>query len=209
MREPYPLDGVYADCFLEPEMAIDRRHIYTIHEILSAWPFQRALEIGCWRGASSTAFIQAINRGATQRATLCDRLIQQQVRRVANTCHQKDKIVVVEMQSWDLLDTPVAFDFILVDGNHTIEAVTPELERLMKRKPACVMAHDTNATKAGYEQAEGAAMLAEAFRALPEYQTIEDCVDRPGEETKRGLFCATRGDALSVVARAAFRKYCE
>lgn len=208
MIEPYSLDGAYAPCFREREMTMDRRHIYVVHEILATWPFSNALELGCFRGASSTAFVQAINRGGLKRAMFCDVDVTDELRMVAESCWLPHRVSIVEMASWDVLDTPVHFDFVLVDANHEEPQVKRELESLLRRKPACIMAHDTNATAAGYASAEGAAMLKREWSILPEYTCIEDNEKRPGEETHRGLFCATRGEALSSIARAAFEKFC-
>jgi hypothetical protein len=76
--------------------------------------------------------------------------------------------------------------------------------QLIRRRPLCVMAHDTNATAAGFPLCEGALLLKRTFESLPGYQCIEDCKTREGERTHRGLFLATRDPDLFQVAEAAF-----
>ena len=188
---------------------MDKRHIYTIFSILSAWPFASALELGSWLGASATAFVEAINGGAKMRATFCDVQVTQGLQNVVNNCKNfaGGGWTIANLPSWELLAREDQYDFILVDAYHDIDSVSREVAELIKRKPLCIMAHDTNATAAGYPKAEGAKFLADVFRAHPEYHGMEDCVYREGERTERGLFFATTEPALFKVAAEVFRFY--
>jgi hypothetical protein len=211
MIEPYSFTAAYADCYSRPRGAMDRRHVFVIHEILRSRKFSSTLELGSYNGASATAFIEAINAGAKMSAAFCDIEITDSLRRVINNVREKQGIYqlkITSQDSWDVLASEEHFDFILVDANHDMRSVCMELPHLLRRRPLCVMAHDTNATAAGYREAEGAKFLADTFRGLPGYYCLEDCKSRDGEETQRGLFFAAADKELFEVGKAAFAKYC-
>lgn len=207
LLEPYFFDGPYAGCLTDPRTAMDRRHIFLMHEVLMSHPFKEALELGSYLGASSTAFIEAINKGHGMRTTFCDVSPTDSLWDVVGNCAKQNQYRVTNAPSWALLDTREEFDFVLVDANHDLDSVSIEVKKLLARKPMCIMAHDTNATAAGYKLCEGAAMLAETFRALPEYHCIEDCAERPGEQTDRGLFLATTDRELFNKATEVFNRW--
>lgn len=205
MKAPYAFAGPYAGCYEDVDMAMDPRHVFMLHGILSAWPFNHALELGCWKGASSTAFVQAMNAGTLQTATFCDTMLQDSMNSVLKNCNRPVRFE--ERNSWDVLSEPTPYDFIFVDANHDVGSVTQELRWLNERKPLCVMGHDTNATAAGYGYAEGAKLLKDTFQSKPEYLCIEDALHRHGEQTHRGLFLATTDEDLYRIAQEVFKNY--
>lgn len=204
---PFEFTGAYANCYINPDVAMDQRHVFILYEILSSWPFKSALELGSFWGASSTAFVEAINSGSEMTATFCDINVSNGLRSVMSNCKHQDRVRLAANLSSHVLSSADPFDFVLVDAFHDTASVTPELEQLMIRKPLCVMAHDTNATAAKYPHAEGAEMLKRAFEDLPEYHCFEDCERRAGERTERGLFLATTDVRLFRVACGAFGKW--
>jgi predicted O-methyltransferase YrrM len=193
---------------------MDPRHVGIIFDILAAWPFQAALELGSYNGASSTAFVEAINVGSPMTATFCDIYPRASLWDVVRNCKSPDRVRVTKDPSWDVLASFEHFDFVLVDAYHDAEPVAKETELLLTRRPLCIMAHDTNATAAGYEKCEGSRNLKAAIKSLPGYHgerwygCIEDCVKREGERTERGLFFATTDQRLYEVGKRAFRKWC-
>ncbi len=202
---PYTFTGAFSRCYFNRQMAMDERHVFIVHEILRSWPFRNALELGSYWGASSTAFVQTINAGSAMTATFCDVNITDGLMAVADSCLRQDQIKLTPTPSWRVLQSLQDYDFILVDANHDMASVRKEVDELMRRRPVCVMAHDTNATAAGYPAAEGAEMLKKEFSRC--YHCIEDCEDRPGEETSRGLFLATTNNELFELAKGAFAKW--
>jgi predicted O-methyltransferase YrrM len=207
VKAPYPFFGSYAECYSNRDMAMDERHVYLLHSILLGWPFKNALELGSFRGASSTAFIEAINGGSEMIATFCDAAPTESLWSVVRNCEQPGRVRVTADLSWHVLESPETFDFVLVDANHDLESVTQELERLLVRKPLCVMAHDTNATRMGYPKAEGAHHLKRTFQQHDDYYCIEDAARREGEQTERGLFLATTDPALFRMAVEVYRSF--
>jgi hypothetical protein len=209
---PYSFDTpAYRKCYELPQVCMDKRHVYLMHEILTSWPFKSALEIGSFTGASTTAFIEAINSGKglgeNGVATFCDVSIQASLIDVVCNCKEPGAVQITPQPSWTVLDTSMNWDFILVDGAHDLDSVTLEVKRLLTRKPLCVMAHDTNGPAAGISVCEGAVYLADTFKALPDYQWLEDKEIREGEKTDRGLFFATTDPKLHEVASRIFRKH--
>ncbi len=204
---PYAFTGVYSHCYINRDMAMDERHVFMVHEILKSWPFKNALELGSFWGASSTAFVEAINGGAKMRATFCDTTITPGLWDVVHNCKRPDRVRVTREPSFNVLESAEDFDFILVDADHKIQSVQPEIDRLLIRKPLCVVAHDTNATAAGYRCAEGAALLKSSFQSMLDYYCLEDHEKRDGEQTERGLFLATTSPELHGIAQEIYSKY--
>lgn len=201
--KPYEFTGAYKHCYAVPEMAMDERHVYMVNAVLSGHPFKNALELGSFYGASSTAFVEAINGGAEMTATFCDATPTESLRAVVRNC--TGHVRITSEISWNVLESIEDFDFVLVDANHDLASVSKELQRLLIRQPLCVMAHDTNATRMGYPRAEGAAHLKRTFQEHPDYYCIEDAARRERERTERGLFLATRDPSLYRMAVEAFR----
>lgn len=205
--QPYTFNGAYDGCYAEPSGAMDFRHVFMLHDILRGWDFRNALELGSYNGASATAFVEAINAGSPMVATFCDIEPTESLWNVVRHCYDPAKVRVTKESSYLVLESAENFDFVLVDASHDIASVTAELQRLILRKPLCVMGHDTNASATGYPLAEGAALLKRAFQLMPEYQCIEDAKWREGEETHRGLFLATTSAELFALAERAYEKW--
>lgn len=205
---PYRFIGDYDQCYAVPRMAMDRRHVYLIHDILKGWPFRNVLELGSWMGASSTAFVEAINAGSPMVATFCDTEPTDSLWDVVGNCHRPERVRVTADKSWEVLESAEDYDLVLVDANHDAESVALELERLEARRPLCIIAHDSSAAANGYPRCEGAAMLADRIRTTWrhrwDYRCLEDNACRTGEETHRGLFFATRDMDLYRIAMRAF-----
>lgn len=212
LTEPYSFDvPAYAGCYDFADAAMDRRHVYLLNEILCSHPFACALELGSFNGASATAFVEAINcgrgLGVSGVATFCDVAVTDSLVDVARNCRDPKRARITPIPSWMVLDSSLPFDFILVDASHDEDTVTLELKRLMRRRPLCVMAHDTAATEAGYSGCEGAAMLKRTFVADAGYHCLEDCRKRDGERTERGLFFATTDRGLYETAKGIYEKW--
>ncbi len=185
---------------------MDKRHVYMIYDILRAWPFKSALELGSYHGASSTAFVEAIGQGSPMHATFCEPVITPSLVSVLSSCLYHSRIGVAPIASWDVLAKDCEFDFVLVDACHDLESVKREVEHLTRRRPLCVMGHDTHATESGYPACEGAQLLKGTF-ANSGYWWLEDAQKREGEKTERGLFLATTNRELFGIAEKVYEKW--
>jgi predicted O-methyltransferase YrrM len=206
LTEPYSFDQAYARCYALPEVAMDKRHVYLLRDILD-FGFKSTLELGSFNGASSTAFIEAVNAGKVERATFCECTPTHSLRSVIGNCRHPDRVRLTTKPSWDVLEGEDDFDLILVDANHDLESVAKELTHLLQSRPLCVVAHDTNATAAGLPKCEGAQLLKQVFEAMPDYYCLEDRETRAGELTHRGFFLATRDPNLFYRAKQAFGRW--
>lgn len=192
------------DC---PSGSIDRRHLFWMYDILASGLFRQALEIGCLNGVSSTAFLEAIRCQALPKATFCDLEFRPSWTAARDCCPFPDRIDQFEGRSVDLLRQENEFDFIFVDGDHRLETVREEVECLLRRRPLCVMAHDTNAQACGFANCDGPPLLKWRFQTTAGYLCLEDSIARPGEATQRGLFLATTSPAVLEVARSSLEKW--
>jgi hypothetical protein len=200
---PFDITSYPKEAWSKAGSAIDRRHLFWMYEVLAASGFQHALEIGCFNGASSTIFVEAINRGLLQRATFCDVAIKPSLREVLQRCQYPDRIEIVEGPSVEPLKQRKDFDCVLVDGDHSTANVREEVDLLLGYRPRLVMTHDTNAFVCGYTDCTGPLLLKWRFQTTAPYQCLEDNVPRPGEDTGRGLFLATTSPEVFEHARTA------
>jgi hypothetical protein len=209
MREaPYSFEiPAYAGCYTDDLGAgMDVRHVYMLHDILRlGW--ENPLEIGCFNGASSTAFIEALNAGRIARATFCEVCVRKSLASVLRNAKYPDQTRLTLQPSWQLLDVKESFDLIFLDAAHDLETVSLETAKLLRRRPKCLLAHDTSATAAGYGYCEGARFLKDTFVAQADYYCIEDNAKRDGELTDRGLFLATTDVGIYEKAKAVFAEW--
>ncbi len=211
-EQPYLFNGEYEDCYASsPCTSMDLRHVYLLNDILKCWEFKSALEIGSFNGSSSTAFIEAINSGEglgkSGRAIFCDVSVRPSLLRVVKNCKDPSRARITPQPSWEVLKTSMDFDFIFVDGCHDIQSVSVEFAHLKRRRPLCIMGHDTNATQAGHLHCEGAEMLRKELQKDAGYFCLSDSKQRPDEMTERGLFFATTSILLFEKAEKIFNKW--
>jgi hypothetical protein len=164
--------------------SMDLRHVRAIRWLVETYRPAAVLEIGSFEGYSSEALLVP---GVA--VHLCDTFVRDSVRRLAErpgvdvTIHECGSLEAIEK---------TRCPWVVVDGSHDLETVVPEVE-LLEGTPT-VIAHDTNATAAGYARCEGAMFLREHFGLDGRYRCFEDRAYRAGERTERGLFVATRED---------------
>lgn len=171
-------------------MNMDLTHIRMLYDILSLGAFHHVLEIGSFDGASAIAFISALNDNHIDRVTFCDTHFQPRFHRVVDEALYKSGVILREYSSLKVLGDE-EFDFVLIDGDHSLQNVREEFKLLRKYKIKHLAAHDTNSSAVGIAACEGAAYLKQELFNDPEYQVIEDCQIRPNEKTNRGFMFAT------------------
>lgn len=208
--DPVPFDlARYPRIWECPQASLDPRHIYWLYDVLASGYFRRALEIGCLNGASSTAFVEAINRGALGHATFCDLDVRDTLKAVLSHCTVPERITTFSGRSTELLQYQAEFDFVFVDGDHRLETVRAETDLLLQHRPLCVMAHDSCAQAAGMADCEGVPYLKWRFQTMAPYLCLEDSAMRAGELTHRGLFLATTSREVFEIARTSLRRWGE
>ena len=189
----YSLEREYPSVITNDGWGMDYTHVMILYNLLMANPYKRVLEIGSHNGYSTTAFVEALKRGASFEVHLCDIGFMDSVREI---CRGYDQIKLHQTRSVDYLATAGKFDFALLDGSHIAEDVEDEFEYLSMNGCRSLLLHDTrtqllpqNRDKPWFD---GPLLLKNKLLASPDWMTIEDSASRPGEETERGLLFATR-----------------
>lgn len=205
---PYEFTGVY-DVYEEGlyTNAADKRHIYLMHELLCLGQFDQCIEIGCYRGASSSAFLESL-KSTTGHVAFVDNEITPQLTRMCAASPYQNRIRIFPAWSQEFLARDIDYDCIFVDGNHNLPSVAIELKYILPRRPRCIMGHDTNLAAVGFAECGGAHLLKQTLFLHPDYYCIEDTERREHEWTERGFFFATTDHELFQLAKDAFRKWC-
>jgi hypothetical protein len=178
----------------ETGACMDRRHILWLYDVLVLTGVQRTLEIGTHTGASASAFIAA----RIPDAQFADPSMTAEALTVIQgrgTFHQA--------RGCDVMLANDTYDLVLVDGNHSMEAVCEEILVLLKKPPAIIVAHDVCSTAAGFAHCEGAAYLRETLTD-DGWTCIVDDAKRDGEMTHRGLLMATKDQGLADLISGAW-----
>jgi hypothetical protein len=196
----------------EPALAIDLRHRDWMAAILSSAPLTRILEIGCGDGVSASAVFEAQHRGAQFEAHFCDLQFRPTFHAVSARRTVHTSVLFHEMSSVEFIvrNGDIDFDFIFVDGDHTLATVRAETEWLLNARPRIIMAHDTTCRIRGaveYEWCNGPEYLKWAVQDAG-YRILEDSLCRPGEATDRGMLAAVRDDADFQWILDGFRSCC-
>lgn len=195
MFQPPPLSGLGWE--------IDERHLFLLNDLLQLRQWNRTLEIGCLYGYSSSAFLN-LPEGQIKEIHFCDPTISPELRKVIG----ERQVYIHPVNSLGVLTHNGPFDFVFVDGDHHANQVGKETELLLKLQPLVIVAHDTGLyAKCSDEWNTGPMILKSKVSLDPNYYTLEDNYDRPGEQTYRGLFFATTEHQLFQDAKRAFHKW--
>lgn len=165
---------------------IDARHLHWIQAVLASGRFSRVLEIGCFLGYSTQAFLSVCDQLDVH---LCD------VESRPELARRMDgrRVTFHAERSVDLLARDASFDLVFIDGDHRSETVGEELRLLLAQGVGAIFAHDTadNPSIGRFDHCDGPNALK---RRLMEtgYFVWEDAERRPFELTDRGMLWAAR-----------------
>jgi hypothetical protein len=185
---------IYIDNF-QQHMAMDRRHVDYLLFVLSHGNFCQCLEIGCHMGYSTTAFLAAAESGAIFDLSLCDIHFTDNVLKLSSMMRAHG-MNVSELQKPSTEIISWQYDFIVVDGDHSLENCRREFALLDKIRPTLFL-HDTNSAKMGIPNCEGPSYMLEMARDWGRHHIIEDKKRRDGELTDRGMALITTDKALA------------
>jgi hypothetical protein len=178
-----------------PPWAIDKRHRSALYA-MAMHCTGNVVEIGCFRGYSTAAFVEALNDGADFTLHLVDLKITDELRRVVSMCSKPDNIVIHETHSTEFRLT--CADLWFIDGDHNFAACQDVLNALASNA-AIIAMHDTQAHVHGFTECEGAYVAANALKAFPNRYFTEDSSKREREWTHRGfLISANTENPLSL-----------
>ncbi len=179
-------------------MSMDRLHVEWLLRVLRDLVPRCVVEIGCWKGVSTTAIAEAHRAGYVDEVHIIDIDIKPTVRQLA----EAGGFTVHEMRSVEALPLIQARGDVLVvvDGDHSLACVRDELLALMELQPSVIVAHDVTAEAAGYGECDGARWLWERVQSWGWYCTV-DCRRRDGASTHRGLLIACRDELDAETVR--------
>lgn len=182
----------YSFCFdgRIPPMSMDKRHIEALHDLVMGVPMGGiAVEVGSHKGASTSAFIEAINRGRNFQLHVVEPRPTPELLRVISLCREPG-LVVLHKTTSETFRLPHC-DLWFIDGDHGWPAVADCMNALVSDSTVIAL-HDTRAYLMGIQECFGAYLAAEALQADHSRIWDEDAVTRPGEWTHRGFGVSTK-----------------
>jgi Methyltransferase domain len=146
----------------------------------------KAAEIGCYRGASTSALVEALNQGIISELHLFEPSPQPELRRLIAQCSAPEKIFLHTVSSWDKIE--LAVDFVFIDGDHRWAAFADVLHAQAWGAKVIAM-HDTAAYANGIG-AWGAWSAGQCLRRIPGWDHFEHAEKMDGQQTQRGFLVA-------------------
>lgn len=171
-----------------PPWAIDQRHRNALYAMAMHCK-GNVVEIGCFRGYSTAAFVEAINQGADFTLHLVDIKITTELNCVIGLCKHAERIRVYEMHATEFRITHDLVSMVAIDGDHNFAACQDVLNAIVSNAQIIAM-HDTNAHPEGFTECEGAFVAANALKAWRSRRFLEDKAHREGEWTHRGFLAS-------------------
>jgi hypothetical protein len=175
-------------------MHIDDRHWGVLNKIAMRCS-RNVVEVGCYKGRSTSAFIDAINRGAGFHLHLVEPNPTEQLAQVIALCDVPGRVTLYKTKStsWRLPDVDLWF----IDGDHGWPAALDTLNALVSEARIIAM-HDTRSVRHGLKHCFGAELVADALIACEKRPFWEDAARRAGEWTHRGLFLSFDSEATKA-----------
>lgn len=169
---------------------MDDRHTYMLHEAAcSDWVGSRiAVEIGSWKGRTTTALIEALNMGKLDHLHIIEIKPTQELKEVIGYAKDPTKVTLHTVSSWDAKIENA--DFVFIDGDHRWPALLDTLRALTwDAKVICM--HDSQAFPR-IQSCWGSWQAARLMKDHKDWTWEEDCADRADEKTFRGFFVARK-----------------
>jgi hypothetical protein len=167
---------------LSDSTSMDWRHVQMINAVLTIERPMSVVEIGCGRGFSTSAIIEALefskNLGM---ADLVDIEFTESVKKIVLLSECRDRIYFKRMSSNDYDGSPSVW---VIDGDHRGQAIW-DYQKAKTAKALVIIMHDTCpqwCPDSQFGSIEAGKMLRNDCRVL-----FEDYKERPGELTHRGL----------------------
>ena len=162
----------------------DLRHIDILYRLsLALPPDSLIVEIGCWRGATATAYLEAMRYRQDLRLRLYDIKLRKQLKHLVwkSGPNVRDRVEIVDQPCWHDLSDPAALAFI--DADHGWPALA-DLASCLAVGCRVIAAHDVHYDS---PEAHGSRLLGDILRASHYRRYYEDYEVRPGEWTERGF----------------------
>ena len=165
---------------------LDKRHIDILYDLAISLPQDSLIcEIGCCRGASTSAFIEAMKLRKDLYLLLFDIKITTELLRLVNESGVKNRVEIRECPAYEnMVETA---QLVFIDGNHGWPALA-DLSICLTLDCTIIVLHDTN----GYSPAirkhqHGSILASKVLKRSHNRSYWEDYKRRKGEKTHRGL----------------------
>lgn len=166
---------------------MDTRHIERLFKIARITRPRTVIEIGSYQGASTTAWIVALNEGFVQTVRLYEIAPTAELHAMIAKANDQR---AVSLNTRPYYDAPEYADLILIDGAHGWQALADLASALAMGCPQIIM-HDSR-TYMNLGDGWGAWLGANILKSSPLYRWFEDAEKRSGEWTHRGLLYASK-----------------
>lgn len=172
--------------------SIGKTYRQLLYNILVSCDFKNVLEIGCLRGYSSCAFIEALNQGCDFQYTICDPHPLMDTK-LLDLCQKRSNINLILKPSLEVIKP--GYDFIFIDGDHSHKYIPLELMLLLDVEAETMLAHDTYIKNPKYL---GPPLYRYCFSRHKDYHYVDDSKFRPedGERELCGLSFFTKSTSI-------------
>ncbi len=170
-------------------MPMDELHIQMLHKLTTIEtgtpPDQKiAVEIGSYQGASTAAFIEALNQGLIGHLHVVEVRPTETLRQILQMASDQSRITLHTKPFWDTDIGPA--DIVFIDGDHKWPAIGDALRAITWGAKIIAM-HDSQSWPE-IPGTWGAKLASGCIRDMPSRQVFEDAEQRNGMKTQRGFF---------------------
>ena len=171
---------------------MDAIHIQQLYRMCERIRPRTVVEVGSYKGASTSAFVEAMKDGLIQ-SLICYEI--RPTDELSRLLFNDWPTGAIELNSHAYPIIPKYADLILIDGDHEAGAVADTLAALCMGCPHIVM-HDSNSHTLGLG-CHGVRQAVGLLKAHDGRKWCEDITERPGMHTQRGLFYSRERESLS------------
>lgn len=171
---------------------MDAIHIQQLYRMCERIRPRTVVEVGGYKGASTSAFAEAMKDGLIETFTCYEIRPTKELHEVLapyRACWEAGVVTTPYPED------PIYADLILIDGDHEHGAVADTLAALCMGCPHIVM-HDSNSHTLGIG-CHGVRQAVGLLKAHDGRKWCEDITERAGMHTQRGLFYSRERESLS------------
>ena len=124
-----------------PDMAMDLRHVNTLHDCITAVKPGVAVEVGSWKGHSTVAFLEAMKKLPDMHLHVVELYPKPELLEILKPFG--DRVTLHTKPTWEISDDEMrCVDFIFIDGDHGLAAFADVCFALLY-SPTAIAMHDT------------------------------------------------------------------
>ena len=165
---------------------MDDIHVDWIYRLIQ-WAEPRSIaEIGCWKGRSTCAYVEAQKLGLLPVVHLVDIAITDELRKLVRSAPRPDKFIFHRGPSDDFR---MAVDLAVIDGDHNPLPAARDVSYATGWRIPWIVLHDVSAFPK-LNDCAGSWQQGNELRRNPFYHCTWDDKDRAGMKTWRGLMVA-------------------